>query len=180
MASEKTASSDASGAAPAAPAAPQAPEGAAPKAPASSAAPAAPPAPTVKPPPVAAPAKGDPDAIAQAVGELADAQEELAQMDKWLDKAKTERVKLEQVRDIKQSALDRLQPIQTNGDAIRAYLDQQKNILKLRGEQKQRVSAFEKENGFKLADLIPKRAPIDTAMARKNSRGAGRPGSGAK
>ena len=44
-----------------------------------------------------------------------------------------------------------------------------------RGDQIARVKAFEKENGFKLADLAPKRAPIDIAMARKNTRGAQRP-----
>lgn len=176
MSVEKKTTADDSGAAPAAPAAPPAVPPTAPAAKAPSTAPPAPPAPQQAPPPVTAPVQGDPDALAKAVEDLADAQERLAEMDKWFEEGKVERAKREAQRDIAQRTLDRLQPIQTNSDAIRAYLDQQKAILVARGLQKQRVAAFEKENGFKLADLLPKRAPIDAAMARRNMRGMGRPG----
>lgn len=178
MSVENKTNADVPGAAPAAPAAPPALPPTAPAPPPASAAPQAPPAPPQAPPPVSEPAKGDPEALAKAAEDLQDAQEELSEMDKWLDGAKVERAKREQKRDAAQTKLNRLQPIQTNSDAIRAYLDQQKAILTARGIQKQRVAAFEKENGFKLADLIPKRAPIDAAMARKNSRGMNRPGTG--
>jgi hypothetical protein len=59
--------------------------------------------------------------------------------------------------------------------AIQQYLASRREELQKRGDQIARVKAFERENGFKLADLAPKRAPIDTAMSRKNSRGAQRP-----
>lgn len=179
MSVENKTTADVSGAAPAAPVAPPAATttAAAPQAP--KAAPQAPPAPAQAPPPVTAPVKGDPEALAKAVDDLAEAQDALAEMDKWIEGSKIERLKREQKRDAAQNILDRLQPVQTNSDAIRAYLDQQKAILTQRGAQKARVAAFEKENGFKLADLLPKRAPIDAAMARKNSRGTTRPG-GAK
>lgn len=179
MSVETKTTADVTGAAPAAPVAPLAATPTAPAPPAAKGAPPAPPAPTQAPPPVSEPLKGDPDALAKAIDALENAQERLTEMDKWLNEAKAERAKREHARDLAQNSLDRLQPIQTTGDAIRAYLDQQKAILTARGLQKQRVAAFEKENGFKLADLMPKRAPIDAAMARKNSRGATRPG-GAK
>lgn len=59
--------------------------------------------------------------------------------------------------------------------AIQEYLASRRNELNKRGEQLAKARAFEKENGFKLADLVPKRSAIDTAMSRKNSRGAARP-----
>lgn len=176
MSSEKTSDADASGAAPAAPAAPLDPTGTAATGKAPKAAPQAPAAPPQAPPPAVAPVKGDPVAIAAADEALKDAQDKLSEMDKWIEGAQAERIRRQQRVEIAQNLLDSLQTVQTNSDAIRAYLDQQKNILKARGEQKARVAAFEKDNGFKLAELLPKRAPIDTAMARRNTRGMSRPG----
>lgn len=178
MSSEKKSNADteASGAAPAAPSAPAAAPIAAPAAPAPSAAPPAPPAPVQAPPPAAAPAKGDPVAIAEATEVLKDAQDELSEMDKWLEGAKIERAKRLAKVETSQNALDSLQLVQTNHDAIQAYLAQQRTNLAARGEQIAKARAFEKENGFKLADLLPKRSPLDAAMARKTARGTGRPG----
>jgi hypothetical protein len=59
--------------------------------------------------------------------------------------------------------------------AIQQYLASRRIELTKRGEQIARVRAFEAETGVKLADLAPKRAPIDAAMARKNARGTQRP-----
>lgn len=174
MSSEKKPNADASGAAPAAPSVPQAPTGAAPEAP--SGAPPAPPIPVQAPPPAAAPAKGDPEAIAKATEALNDAQDELSEMDKWLEGAKMERAKRLAKVETSQNALDSLQTVQTNHDAIQAYLTQQRANLAARGEQLAKARAFEKENGFKLMDLLPKRSPLDTAMARKTARGTSRPG----
>lgn len=147
--------------------------------PAANAAPPAPPAPAVVLPPPAAPAKGDPEAIAKATEALKDAQDDLGEMDKWLDSANKERKARVARLEAAQAKLDALQPVQTNSDAIQAYLAQQRANLAIRGEQIAKANAFQKEHGFKLLDLLPKRSPLDSAMARKNSRGAGRPG-GAK
>lgn len=165
----------AAGTAPAAPAAPAATVGA----PGASTAPPPPPAPVVAPPPVAAPAKGDPVAIAMAQDKLVDAQDALGEMDKWIAGAQEERkVRLGKV-EAAQQALDAVQLVQTNGDAIQAYLTQQRANLVERGKQIAAATAFQKEHGFKLADLIPKRAKIDQVMARSTGYGNRRPG-GAK
>lgn len=175
MADETKITADVSGAAPGAPSAPPAPTGTAPAAPPASAAPPAPPAPTQAPPPAAAPVKGDPVAMAAAAVVLKDAQDALSEMDKWIEGATKERaLRLSKVESA-QNSLDSLQSIQTNSDAIQAYLAQQRANLVARGEQILRVNAFQKEHGFKLADLFPKRSALDTAMARKNSRGTQRP-----
>lgn len=144
-------------------------------APVANAAPPAPPPPVIAPPPVPAPAKGDPEAIAKAEEALSDAQEGLAQMDKWIASAQEERkVRVAKV-DAAQQALDAVQLVQTNGDAIQAYLLQQRNNLAKRGEQIAAATAFQKEHGFKLADLIPKRAKIDQVMVRPSGYGNRRP-----
>lgn len=182
MSVENKTNADVPGAALAAPAAPPVAPPAAPAAPAASTAPPAPPAPPQAPPPAAVPAKGDPDAIVKATEDLADAQETLSEMDKWLEGAKTERVKREQARDRAQIALDRLQPIQTNSDAIRAYLDQQKAILTARGEKQAAIAKAAADVGLTvpqyLGNFSVKRAPIDMAMARRNMRGMTRPTTG--
>lgn len=178
MSSEKKSNADteASGAAPAAPSAPAAAPVTAPAAPSTSAAPPAPPAPAQAPPPAAAPLKGDPVAIAEADEALKDAQDNLSEMDKWMEGAKTERaLRLAKV-EIAQNKFDSLQTVQTNHDAIQAYLAQQRANLVARGEQLAKAAAFQKEHGFKLADLLPKRSPLDAAMARKTARGTSRPG----
>lgn len=146
-------------------------------APSAGTAPPAPPAPVVAPPPAPGPKKGDPEALHNAELAVADAQADIEEMDKWLAEANKERTRRMRVRDAAQVALDALQPIQTNGDAIQAYLAQQKRNLEARGQQIAKAAAFQKEHGFKLADLLPKRSPLDSAMARKNNRGTARPGS---
>lgn len=139
------------------------------------AAPAAPPAPVVAPPPVAAPAKGDPEAIAKAQEALLDAQDALSEMDKWIASAQEERKVRLAKADAAQQAFDAVQVVQTNGDAIQAYLARQRENLTQRGQQIAAANAFQKEHGFKLADLIPKRAKIDQVMARSSGYGNRRP-----
>lgn len=179
---------DVPGAAPAAPdaavvlpVAPVAPPAANAAPPAPPAPPQAPPAPLQGLPPMDAPGKGDPDTIAAAKGDLQDAQAELLQMDKWLERAAVERAKLAAAVEVAQNALDKVQPIQTNHDAIQAYLAQQRALLQARGEQNRNLAEAAKAAGLSvqqyLAHLLPgKRAPIDAAMARRNTRGMSRPG----
>lgn len=150
-----------------------------PAAPGASAPPPAPPAPLQAPPPAAVPAKGDPVAIAVATEDLQDAQDALGEVDKWLEGANKERAVRVAKVEAAQQKLDSLQLVQTNTDAIQAYLAQQRANLAARGEQIAKAAAFQKEHGFKLSDLIPRRSKLDEAMARKTARGTGRPG-GAK
>lgn len=174
---EKSDNARTSGAAPAAPSAAPAAPATVVGAPTANAAPPAPPAPVQAPPPAAKPEKGDPEAIALATEALQDAQDALGEMDKWLEGAKVERAARLAKVEAAQVALDGLQVVQTNTDAIQAYLAQQRVNLAARGEQLAKAAAFQKEHGFKLVDLLPKRSPLDSAMARKNGRGTGRPGS---
>ncbi len=180
MSVESKTTADVPGAAPAAPGAPPAAPPAAPKAPAPNAAPPAPPAPPQAPPPAAAPAKGDPVAIAKADEALKDAQDQLSEMDKWLEGAKVERAARLAKVETAQVKLDSLQTVQTNNDAIQAYLAQQRAILSARGEKQAAIVASAKEAGLTVAQYLSnfhvKRAPIDAAMARKTARGTQRPG----
>lgn len=144
-------------------------------APTASTAPPAPPAPVVAAPPVAAPAKGDPEAIVKATEALIDAQDALSEMDKWIASAQEERKARQAKADAAQIALDAVQIVQSNGDAIQAYLLQQRTNLGERAKQIAAATAFQKEHGFKLADLIPKRAKIDQVMARGSGYGNRRP-----
>lgn len=64
---------------------------------------------------------------------------------------------------------------QSTPAAIQQYLASRRENLQARGEHLTRVRSFEKEIGAKLADLLPKRSPLDNAMSRKNTRGANRP-----
>lgn len=184
MSVENKTTADAPGAAPAAPVAPPAAPPAPPVPPVASTAPPAPPAPQQAPPAVAAPVKGDPVALAEAIEDLQDAQDEVSKMDKWLAEATIERTKRMQARDNAQTLVDRLQPLQTNGDAIRAYLDQQKAILQARGEKQASIKKAADEAGLTVAQYLGhfsvKRAPIDMAFARRNARGTQRPTGGAK
>lgn len=161
------------GAAPAAPAATP-PVATAPTAPA---APTAPPAPAKAAAPVLRPAKGDPAAIAEATATLKAAQDKLSEIDKYLAEGKKAREDQVRVVEASQSALDAVQPIQTNTDAIQAYLARQRATLAERGEQIAAATKFQREHGFRLADLIPKRAKIDQVMARRSGYGNSRPGS---
>jgi hypothetical protein len=75
-----------------------------------------------------------------------------------------------------QAIYDKLAPSDTNTDAVQAYLAQQRALLEQRAEQMRKVQGFENAMGVRLADLIPRRSPLDAALSRKNSRGQGRPG----
>jgi catechol-2,3-dioxygenase len=108
---------------------------------------------------------------------LLEAEAAVTEVATYIEASQKELATRQAVRDAAQAVLDKLQPLQTNGELIQAYLASQRETLRLRGEQIARVTAFQKENGFKLADLMPKRAPLDSAMARKTQRGTQRPGS---
>jgi hypothetical protein len=73
--------------------------------------------------------------------------------------------------DAARVAADRARPPSAFPDQLRAYHARQLALLQERGEQKRRL----KEAGINLKDLIPSRAPIDAAFARKNTRGTQRP-----
>lgn len=117
------------------------------------------------------------DKLDEARYELELAQRQLVETDKYLAEGNASRKKLLVKIDALSAEVDKLSPADTNTDAIQSYLASQRAILTARGEQHAKVRAFEKEHGFKLAQLLPKRAPLDMAMARKNGRGGNRPGS---
>jgi len=60
---------------------------------------------------------------------------------------------------------------ETLADHLRGYLDSQRAALQRRGEQQQRI----RDAGINLKDLLPSRAPLDVALARKTGRGTQRP-----
>lgn len=79
--------------------------------------------------------------------------------------------KQQQVVDELTLQLQKALPPDTNANAVQSYHAQQRAILQ---ERARRIQATK---GLNLQDYLPKRAPIDVAMARKNQRGTGRPGS---
>jgi len=145
------------------------------------------PSPTPDPAPIAAPATpaavtapetgGDEAAPDEGADELAAAQAVLAELRKV--KADADSAYAAQVAAVDLLILAREKTgaaLQSTPLAIQQYLAAQRGNLQARGQQIMKARAFEKESGVKLADLVPKRAPIDVAMARKNSRGSSRPG----
>lgn len=68
--------------------------------------------------------------------------------------------------------LEKSEPVETTGNAIQGYLRRQRRLLEERGERMKLI----KESGVNLKDLTRGlKAPIDSAMSRKNSRGTQRP-----
>lgn len=138
-------------------------------------APPAPPAPRTQAPKPPLPTVGDETAIKQAAEELADAQEQLAQIEQWLVTGKSERDKAQKRTDAAQAKLDRLQPPTTTRNAIAGYLERQKQILAARGAALAKAAAFRAEHGFSISDLLPQRAKVDAIRARRLGHGNARP-----
>ena len=145
------------------------------------------PSPTPTPAPIAAPATpaavadpetGDEEAATDSVvDELAAAQAVLANLREVKDNADAAYRAQVAAVDILIAAREKTDAAQqSTPHAIQQYLAAQRGKLQARGEQLVKVRAFEKEVGAKLADIVPKRSPLDVAMARKNTRGAARPG----
>lgn len=67
--------------------------------------------------------------------------------------------------------IDKAEPRNSNQEAISQYLARQKQNLAMRSQQKAIVKNVEKDLGLKLADLLPKRSPLDASMMRKTGRG---------
>lgn len=72
--------------------------------------------------------------------------------------------------------IDKATPRDSNQQGIMEYLASQNRKLLARADQIHRVKQVENELGVKLADLVPKRSPLDNAMARKTGYGRTRPG----
>lgn len=110
------------------------------------------------------------------VEQLAAVEEELAQLDKYMETAKKHRTKLQLRKDDLVSAIDKETPRHSNQHDIQAYLRSQNKLLEQRAAQIANVKKVEGELGARLSDLVPKRAPIDAAMSRRSGYGRKRPG----
>jgi hypothetical protein len=101
---------------------------------------------------------------------------ELADVERYLEVAKKQRVKLQQQRDDLLLAIDKETPKNSNQLDIKAYLASQNKLLEQRAQQIRNVKKVEAELGARLSDLVPKRSPIDQAMSRRTGYGRKRPG----
>ena len=124
-------------------------------------------------PKVAEPAGvADADEVAAMEAALAKADEAEAELLRELDGVNKELTKLRQARDDLAARLRKVKPERTNTNDIQDYLASQKRMLQERAARKQII----KESGLDLKELARDlKAPIDAAMARKNTRGAQRP-----
>lgn len=137
-------------------------------------APVAPKAPAAAPIPVVLTADQKQAELDAAQDAYDAAEGNLSEIDKYLNEGKAARVKAEAARDAALKKLEALLPKETQTDAVMGYLESQRKLREQRGAQLTAVAQFQKEHGIKLADIIPKRAPLDVAMARRNTRGTGR------
>lgn len=103
------------------------------------------------------------------------AEAQLEEIDSYLKQGNDARVIAAKKLDDALKVLEAIKPKETHTDAVQEYLASQRHILEGRGQQIAAATKFQKENGIKLTDLLPKMAPIDQAMARRNTRGSGRP-----
>jgi hypothetical protein len=116
------------------------------------------------------------------VSDLSDAellalhQDEILEIDKVLHVLKKQREELSTLADALIIKMDKETPKHSNQQDIMAYLASQNKLLERRAQQISNVKKIEGEMGAKLADLVPKRSPIDTVMARKTGYGRKRPG----
>ena len=124
-------------------------------------------------PEVAEPAGAvDTDEVAAMEAALAKANEAEAELLRDLDGVNKDLSKLRQARDDLAARLRKVKPERTNTNDIQDYLASQKRMLQERAARKQII----KESGLDLKELARDlKAPIDAAMARKNTRGAQRP-----
>jgi hypothetical protein len=102
--------------------------------------------------------------------QLAEVQDELSQLDGYAAKLKKHRDQLILKKDDLIAAIQTETPNNSNQQDIMSYLASQNKLLE---ERRQRIEATKHVN---LADFLPKRAPIDVAMGRRNTRGTNRPG----
>jgi hypothetical protein len=109
-------------------------------------------------------------------------QEELAAIESDLTLIAKAEADLRKDKEVRQTRADDLRlriekarPRDTNTDAIQNYLSQQRKTLDARAAQIGRARAFETETGVRISDLLPKKSPIDQAMARKTGFGSKRP-----
>lgn len=103
-------------------------------------------------------------------------EEALQDVERYLVGAKKHKAKLQQQKDDLVMAIDKETPRHSNQHDIQAYLKSQNKLLEQRAQQIRNVKKVESELGARLTDLVPKRAPIDTAMARRTGYGRKRPG----
>lgn len=89
---------------------------------------------------------------------------------------KKHKLKMQEKFDDLNIRITKLEPVSSNQLDIRAYLDSQNKQLQRRAEQIGNVRKVEAELGVRLQDIVPKRSPIDAAMARKTGYGKTRPG----
>lgn len=113
--------------------------------------------------------QGDPaellrEEIAHARANLEQGYQYRAKVDAELKKAQDHLAGLE-------AQLEKLQPKETNAQAIQKYLATQRQLLAQRSEK----AIAWKQAGIDLKNIIPQPAPIDAAMRRKNTRGGSRP-----
>jgi hypothetical protein len=114
--------------------------------------------------------------VVQLSEELMGIEKELAELDKVraeMDK----HYKMRQSRaDDLRVRIDKLEPRSGNQEVICDYLKSRQVAAQQRADQLGQARNLEKQLGVKLADLIPKPAPIDVAMTRKTGFGGKRPG----
>jgi hypothetical protein len=114
--------------------------------------------------------------LAQKSDQLADIEDRIVDVKRAQEQVNKEYAKLQAEADDLRIQIDKLTPRDDNQHAIQNYLASRREALAQRAAQIGRVRDVEKELGFKLSDLAPKRAPIDTAMARRTGHGHKRPG----
>ncbi len=99
--------------------------------------------------------------------ELAVVREELEAVEKQYQTAVALKKKLNSTADNLSLRIEKLRPVDSNQLAISDYLASEQRKRDARAGQLSKVKDFEKEHGVKLSDLVPKKAPIDAARARK-------------
>lgn len=119
-------------------------------------------------------ADSDDSAVAEAREKLADAQTALEEITATKSKVDAEHAAQLAEVDKLTLELEAVQGKETVGDAIQGYLARQRQNLEERAERMRAI----KESGVNLGELTRNlKAPIDSAMSRKTSRGTQRPGS---
>lgn len=136
--------------------------------------PVAPVAPKVTTPPPVLTGEVLGDAIEAAHVELDLANKNLAEIDSYLAEGNAARALALKAVDVAAKRVETLVPKETTSDAIQDYLASQRALLADRARRIGVAKAIEKDIGVKLKELIPTRAPIDSAYARRNGRGSGR------
>lgn len=111
------------------------------------------------------------DALQRAKEDLQHAKANLEQARVLRDKVIAEFDALTAKVDKLQLAYEELEPKLKHDDAVQGYLASQRELL----EQRAQKALFWRESGIDLKTLLPSKAPIDMAMARRNLRGGQRP-----